>query len=325
VANGTLFFRVTDTSGSQLWKSDGTRGGTALVRAIDPGVDTIGMPFMASIGGAVYFASRDGAHGGELWKSDGTAAGTVLVQDINPGPAGSSPEDLVAADGTLYFSADDGTHGRQLWSFSPPAAPVSLPAQLAAIKVQEGQKFSGLVATFADPGSTGGAAAYRATITWGDGHTSAGTVTAGARGSYAVSGSNTYASAGSYAVSVTISRAGATAAASGTASVTAAEFWAVRLFQRVSVGQTQTLVLGTLASTNPLASAGEFTVKINWGDGQTSNGTLTPGPGSTSALKLFAIGGTHKYTATGFYTLTITLTEVGGLTVTINPLIAVDA
>ena len=58
------------------------------------------------------------------------------------------------------------------------------------------------VATFACPGAV--AADFTAVITWGDGHTSAGTITSDGNGGFIVSGSNTYAEQGSYTIGVTV-------------------------------------------------------------------------------------------------------------------------
>jgi len=81
---GTLFFEARDgVRGRELWKNDGSRAGTVLVKDINP---TRGSsPYeLTDVGGTLYFSANDGAHGRELWKSDGTRAGTVLVKDINP-------------------------------------------------------------------------------------------------------------------------------------------------------------------------------------------------------------------------------------------------
>jgi hypothetical protein len=51
--------------------------------------------------------------------------------------------------------------------------------------------WSGTVATFQDPGSTDPPSAYAATIDWGDGTTTAGTIT-GSNGNYTITGSHTY-------------------------------------------------------------------------------------------------------------------------------------
>ena len=57
----------------------------------------------------------------------------------------------------------------------------------------------------------------------------------------------------------------------------------------------------------------EYSVRIDWGDGQKSGGTL-----KANAQNTFDIAGTHTYGTTGFYTLTVTITEVGGQSVTVT-------
>ena len=105
VINGTLFFAANDgVHGDELWKTDGTTAGTALVKDISPGAGS-SYPFhLINVNGTLFFTANDGVHGSELWKSDGTAAGTVLVKDIQTGTATSSPYSLTNANGTLFFA-----------------------------------------------------------------------------------------------------------------------------------------------------------------------------------------------------------------------------
>ena len=84
-AGGTLFFTARDgTHGQELWKSNGSRDGTVLVRDIHPCSGQYGGPTaLTSVGKSLFFAADDGKHGTELWRSNGTRSGTVLVKDIN--------------------------------------------------------------------------------------------------------------------------------------------------------------------------------------------------------------------------------------------------
>jgi ELWxxDGT repeat protein len=117
VQSGTTVYFAASTpqTGSELWKSDGTQSGTALVKDIRPGPDASFLtppvvnyrPELVDVNGTLFFRANDGTTGFELWKSDGTEAGTVRVKDINPGGASSSILSLVNKSGTLFFLVED--------------------------------------------------------------------------------------------------------------------------------------------------------------------------------------------------------------------------
>lgn len=113
-----LLFAVPDgTHGMELWISDGTAAGTALLKDINQGsADTYISRNLTQVGGFALFTADDGASGRELWRTDGTTAGTMLVKDIRPGPSGSDPGFMVALGALALFSADDGACGRELWA-----------------------------------------------------------------------------------------------------------------------------------------------------------------------------------------------------------------
>lgn len=120
--NGTLLFvgySVADNF--ELWKSDGTNGGTVQVKNINPnlsGASGINHPF--ALGTTLYFTATDGASGRELYKTDGTLANTQRVIDLVP--EGGTPfvegfdPSFAAMNGLLYFAANTGGEfGAELW------------------------------------------------------------------------------------------------------------------------------------------------------------------------------------------------------------------
>lgn len=114
--DGRLFFSATDEStGGELWRSDGTVKGTARVKDIRSGSEGSSPDHLTVLGRRLYFAADDGTSGREPWASDGTASGTSLFADLERGGAGSSPEELTAIDGHLFFSADTAGRGREPW------------------------------------------------------------------------------------------------------------------------------------------------------------------------------------------------------------------
>src|SRR6266545_454556 len=119
LAVGNAFYFVADNgnSGAELWKSDGTPGGTTLVKDINPGAGGSDPAFLTDVNGTLFFSASDGGFfdNRELWKSDGTPAGTVRVKDIRPGPFESNPSGLTRVGALLYFAADDGSGGSELW------------------------------------------------------------------------------------------------------------------------------------------------------------------------------------------------------------------
>ena len=125
---GLALFRAAEDGfggGYELWKSDGTKRGTRLVKDLDPDRDgsfpTDRNPPFRGVGRTLFFASSDRRHGAELWQSRGGRRSTKLVDDINPGRRDSDPAQLASVAEKLFFVASDGRdrHGRELWKAVP--------------------------------------------------------------------------------------------------------------------------------------------------------------------------------------------------------------
>jgi ELWxxDGT repeat protein len=149
----------------ELWRTDGTPGGTAAVTAIGDGFE------LAAFGGAVWFARASAERGEELWRSNGTAAGTRLFADLHGGDRSSHPLDLLDLDGTLVFTADDGEHGRELWRSDGTRGGTALVGDLVAPDPDPAAAFGGPSIVGRASGAAlfaGGGALWRSTGVPGD-------------------------------------------------------------------------------------------------------------------------------------------------------------
>lgn len=112
---GTLLFAADDgMSGVELWKSDGSEGGTQRVKDICAGACSSNPTSFVAAGGKLYFRASNPYVGDELWVSDGTSAGTLVAGDLEPGSGGSSPQSLAAIGNLLYFAANTTATGNEL-------------------------------------------------------------------------------------------------------------------------------------------------------------------------------------------------------------------
>lgn len=115
-----LIFKATSLSeGEELWKTDGTAGGTVLLKDIYQGQLGSFPKSSVVLGDLILFSaeSYDGAseYGTELWKTDGTTQGTQMVKDIYVGKRGSSPAIAIVWNGVAYLSAGSESSGQELW------------------------------------------------------------------------------------------------------------------------------------------------------------------------------------------------------------------
>ena len=106
-AGNSLFFVThTNEAGYELWKADGTDGGTQPVKDINPGPGNANPNSFEVLGDVVFFRANSANSRTDLWRTDGTESGTFQV---------SLPEDVEsgwfeysAHDDSLYLRTDDG-------------------------------------------------------------------------------------------------------------------------------------------------------------------------------------------------------------------------
>ena len=248
-----------------------------------------------SVSGAAGAFTVTGSH---TYFDEGVFTPTVFVADDAPGTASAS------AVGTATVADND-----------------TLSGSLAAISTTEGSSFSGTVATFTDTTYPSNPATdFTATIDWGDGTTTSGTILGAGGGTFSVGGSHAYTDEGSFTVSVTLSDDApgtATATASGTASVAEGDFGSLN---PATITPTEgTAFSGAVASFtdpgNPSQTAGDFTATIDWGDGTTTAGTVSGATGGP-----FTIGGSHTYADEGTFAVIATFSDDPPSTLTDIPI-----
>ena len=112
VYGNKLYFGGTNgTHGYELWSSDGTSGGTSMVKDINPNDGSYPGSFIV-VGETLYFTADDGNNGRELWRS--TEVGVEMVMDINS-TGDSDPGNFIVVGDTFYFTADNGNDGVEPW------------------------------------------------------------------------------------------------------------------------------------------------------------------------------------------------------------------
>ena len=99
---GTLFLFAGDPDhGAELWASDGTEAGTALVKDLEPG-SLDGFPSELTALGEILLFQGPGEAYRWLWTSDGTEAGTA---PLPAAPPFVEPRDLTRFGNAVYFIA----------------------------------------------------------------------------------------------------------------------------------------------------------------------------------------------------------------------------
>jgi hypothetical protein len=238
---------------------------------------------------------------------DGTIT-TGSVSDGNPGlvVSGNHLYDEGTFTIKIILTDDNGGASASVTNNVTVAESDLLAGKVANVAAVEDQMFSGLVATFSDQNTANGPFDFVATIDWGDGSTSRGTLSGG-NGRFAVNGDHTYREGGYYRILAILSDV-----TPGTATATASQWIRVADYPLTATGTTLTARRGrsftaTIANfkdVDQVSSASDYFVLIGWGDGSFSTGTVT---GSNP----FSIAGTHIYRSAGTYTAIVSVWDNG--------------
>lgn len=258
---------------------------------------------------------------GTLDSMFGNGGVALSLQNTTGVDVGEGHAVIEQSDGKYVMAADRFTLERFLGEIDEP-----LTATGTTILVSEGASFSGTAATFTDADPTGTTSDYSATVDWGDG--TAPTIVTGSQmsdagGIFTLPASHVYAEEGTYTVTVTITDiGGATATAGSTAIVQDASLGATASALSATEGSTFSGAVATFTDSNQAGSSADYAATIDWGD--KSSMTTVSGSQISETSGIFSVPGSHVYADEGAYTLTVTISDVGGATATASNVATVD-
>jgi hypothetical protein len=242
-----------------------------------------------------------------VWGDGTTTLGTISGSGGSFTVTGSHTYTDAGNDTVTVSVADPGGSATAEGTSTATIAARTLVGQMVLNAATEAAALPGntVVATFTDSISSDMAGDFTATIDWGDGNTTTGSVV-GTNGSFTVEGGHTYGDEGSDPAVVTLTHTSdsASATASGSVAVAEADVLAGHgTTFRPKAGQPFTGVVATFSDTDTANVPGDFTATIKWGDGTTTSGTVSGGSGTLS------VSGTHTYAHAGHENVTVTLND----------------
>ena len=288
---------ATATATSTATVGPGPINATPVTINATEGIDSGGVP-VATFTGDANAATIDWGDGST--PTTGTVANGVVTGDHTYAEAGSYTVNVTLTDVNGYTTTAASTA-------NVADAPLTA-GDVSLTGFTEGQSFSGTVASFSDANPNAGAADFTASIDWGDGEVTDGTVSGG-DGAFTVSSDKTYYATGSFPVVVTVTDTdGTSVIVSGTATVADAALTgsaanldyptAYDLLNGVTVAQFNDPYTGGQAS--------DYSATIDWGDGTTTTGVVRGSDGS------YSVTGSHTYVTPMIYTVTVTVSDAGG-------------
>jgi hypothetical protein len=186
----------------------------------------------------------------------------------------------------------------------------------------EGAPFSGTVLNFSDADPNATANDYSAVVTLGDGSTVTLTGAASANGQIVAHGDGTFdvnlaytyaeeLSSQTFSVVVTDDSSQASGSTSSfsvaDAALNASPGPDISATEGASTGP---VVVATFIDANPGDHTADFTASISWGDGITSQGSIS----YNSEAGTYAVTGDHTYTEEGTYAVSVNITDAGSST-----------
>ncbi len=109
---GEIYFITGSTGAIDLWRTDGTSGGTVTIARLSGVID---VTRMVSAGTFVALTAGMESGGSAVWRTDGTAAGTLLLRDFDSQVCPSAPAMVTVFRGDIVFVVGAANGGNEIW------------------------------------------------------------------------------------------------------------------------------------------------------------------------------------------------------------------
>ncbi|MGH7222750.1 MAG: hypothetical protein ACRELF_05960, partial [Gemmataceae bacterium] len=331
------WYAIDVSSGTPVLQQEGAVSGGAGVYDAYPGINIngqgdIGVTYMQS-GTApgqfesMYITGRTPAD------APGTMETPVLIQAGSAAYNGTRQGDMsrvsVDPNGTFWaFSEWANNEAAPNWGTAIANFTLAAPISVVLTSATEGIPLNDVpVATFIDNSGVP-LSSYTASIDWGDGTLSNGTVIATGINTFEILGSHTYIDAGDYLLTVSVNNGTATIGpVSGIVRVADAPLIGSSQLINAATGEfvSDTLVAIFRDTDTTARPPGQYTATITWNEGYglsaTSVGTIAALGGNTFAV----YGGSpYSFPAGGLFTVQVVVRDVlGGASVTIDSVVNV--
>jgi VCBS repeat-containing protein len=190
-------------------------------------------------------------------------------------------------------------------------APLTAAGQ--SLSVFRDRTFTGAVAAFQDENLYGRVEDFSATIDWGDGQASEGTIVSLSGGFFQVLGTHKYTGEGEFLVTVVIDDVGGTSVAAEGTALVLQKILATGSPLSAIAGKPVSHTVATFFDAEFNDDPGIYSATINWGDGSPP----TLGTVSTDGVQ-FVVTGPHTYAVAGSYTVTVKIQDESGPSATVT-------
>jgi hypothetical protein len=331
------WYAINVSSGTPVLAQQGNVGGAPNVYDAYPGINInaqgdIATTYIQSGTAAGMFESMY-ITGRAPTDAPGTMETPILVQagvaNYNGVREGDMSRIDVDANGSFWaFSQWANNETGHNWGTAIANFSVGSPLSITLTSATEGVPLNNVtVATFIDNSGVS-LDSYSATIDWGDGTTTSGTVVAGSGpGTFAIIGSHTYINAGNYTLSVSESNGTTTLGpVSGIVAVADAPLqgFAQALNTATAEFVSNALVAVFTDTDSTPRPPSNYSATITWNEGNglafSSTGTIAPFSGNT-----FYVYGSSPFTfpSGGLFTVQVGIHDAGGASVTVNSVVSV--